>query len=118
MARPRRDLWKQSRTLTVEIGREGEPATFSGVLKVPSKSYLRDQFDGIQVDPRLSAQEQRTAKLAWLSWFLPEMTRGLLEPGFRLLADLLDLRKDAIDRQRESDLDQDRATIKKRVRAR
>jgi thioester reductase-like protein len=118
IARARRDLWKQSRTLTVEIGRDGEQATFAGVVKVPSKSYLRDQVDGIQVNPALSVQEQRAAKFAWLAWFLPEMSRGLLEPGVRAMADLLDLRKDAIDRQRDSDREQDRKTIKKRVRAR
>ncbi|WP_370947030.1 thioester reductase domain-containing protein [Amycolatopsis sp. cg5] len=117
-ARARRDLWKQSRTLAVEIGRQGEPASFAGVLKVPSKSYLREQVEGIGVDPRLSIQEQRTAKLAWLGWFLPEMGKGLAEPGLRLLADLLDLRRDAIDRQADADRAQDRETIRKRGRSR
>lgn len=117
-ARARRDLWKQSRTMTVEIGRTDEPASFAGVVKVPSKSYLRDQVDGIQVDPRLSVQEQRTAKLAWLAWFVPEMGKGLAEPGFRVLADLMDLRRDAVDRQAGRDRAQDRKTIRKRMRSR
>ncbi|MFD9738969.1 thioester reductase domain-containing protein [Umezawaea sp. NPDC059074] len=117
-ARARRDLWKQSRTLAVEIGRENEAASFTGVVKVPSKRYLRDQFDGLQVNPDLSVQEQRTAKLAWLAWFVPEMGKGLLEPGFRVVADLLDLRRDALDRQSDDDRAEDRKTIKKRVRSR
>jgi thioester reductase-like protein len=118
IARAGRDLWEQARTLTVEIGRQSEPARFAGVVKIPSKRYLRDQVDGIQVNPELSVQERRTAKLTWLAWFIPEMGKGLLEPGFRALADLLDLRRDAVDRQADNDREWDRKTIKKRVRSR
>ena len=90
-ARARRDLWRQTRALTVEIGREGEPAGLAGQVIVPADSYVRDQIDGIQVDPRLSSQERRAAKLAWLVWFGLEMGRGLLGPFARAAADLLDV---------------------------
>ncbi|MEV6008812.1 thioester reductase domain-containing protein [Streptomyces sp. NPDC051976] len=90
-ARARRDLWRQTRALTVEIGREGEPASLAGQVIVPADSYVRDQIDGIQVDPRLSSQERRAAKLAWLVWFGLEMGRGLLGPFARAAADLLDV---------------------------
>jgi len=92
-ARARRDVWRQTRALTVEIGREGEPASLAGELVVPADSYVRDQIDGIKVDPRLTSQEKRAAKLTWLAWFGLEMGRGLLGPFARAAADLLDLRR-------------------------
>ncbi|WP_369166502.1 thioester reductase domain-containing protein [Streptomyces sp. R28] len=92
-ARARRDLWRQTRALTVELGREGEPASLAGEVVVPADSYVRDQIDGIKVDPRLTSQEKRAAKLTWLAWFGLEMGRGLLGPFARAAADLLDLRR-------------------------
>ncbi|MFK0020987.1 thioester reductase domain-containing protein [Streptomyces sp. NPDC090798] len=92
-ARARRDVWRQTRALTVEIGREGAPAALAGELVVPADTYLRDQVDGIKVDPRLTSQEKRAAKLTWLAWFGVEMGRGLLGPFARAAADLLDLRR-------------------------
>ncbi|RSO04892.1 polyketide synthase [Streptomyces sp. WAC 05379] len=92
-ARARRDVWRQTRALTVEIGREGEPASLAGEVVVPADSYVRDQIDGIKVDPRLTGQEKRAAKLTWLAWFGLEMGRGLVGPFARAAADLLDLRR-------------------------
>ncbi|MFE7274065.1 thioester reductase domain-containing protein [Streptomyces sp. NPDC057623] len=92
-ARARRDVWRQTRALTVELGREGEPASLAGEVVVPADSYVRDQIDGIMVDPRLTSQEKRAAKLTWLAWFGLEMGRGLLGPFARAAADLLDLRR-------------------------
>ncbi|MGW3847449.1 thioester reductase domain-containing protein [Streptomyces fagopyri] len=92
-ARARRDVWRQTRALRVEIGRENEPALLAGELVVPADSYVRDQIDGIRVDPRLTSREQRAAKLTWLAWFGLEMGRGLLGPFARAAADLLDLRR-------------------------
>ncbi|MGW7404789.1 thioester reductase domain-containing protein [Streptomyces sp. NPDC054833] len=92
-ARARRDLWRQTRALTIEIGREGEAASLLGEVVVPADSYVRDQIDGIKVDPRLTGQEKRAAKLTWLAWFGLEMGRGLLGPFTRAAADLLDLRR-------------------------
>lgn len=92
-ARARRDLWRQTRALTVELGRDGEPAALAGEVVVPADSYVRDQIDGIQVAPHLTGQEKRAAKLTWLAWFGLEMGRGLLGPFARAAADLLDLRR-------------------------
>ncbi|WP_268773413.1 thioester reductase domain-containing protein [Streptomyces sp. Je 1-369] len=100
-ARASRDFWKQTRTIDVTIGRENEPASLAGVVKVPAKSYVPDQIDGIEVDPRLTSQERRLAKLAWLSWFFVQVGMGLAEPSLRAVAELLDLRKDAIDRDQD-----------------
>ncbi|MDI6516685.1 thioester reductase domain-containing protein [Streptomyces coelicoflavus] len=105
-ARARFDYMKQARTLTVRVGREGEPASLAGTLKVPKKSYKREQIDGIRVNPKLSMREQRIAKLAWLSWFSTQLGQGLLEPTLRAGAEMLDLRPDAID------LDKDRYQAK------
>ncbi len=91
-ARARRDVWRQTRALTVRIGREGEPAILAGELVVPARSYLREQIDGIRVDPRLSPREQRAAKLAWLLWFGGQIGAGLMRPFARAGAELLDLR--------------------------
>ncbi|WP_217238574.1 thioester reductase domain-containing protein, partial [Streptomyces sp. AC555_RSS877] len=92
-ARARRDVWRQTRALSVEIGREGEAAHLAGEIVVPADSYVRDQIDGIKVDSRLTSQEKRAAKLTWLAWFGLEMGRGLLGPFARAAADLLDLRR-------------------------
>lgn len=92
-ARARRDVWRQTRALTVRLGREGGPAHLAGEVVVPADSYVRDQIDGIKVDPRLTSQEKRAAKLTWLAWFGLEMGRGLLGPFARAAADLLDLRR-------------------------
>ncbi|OIJ63482.1 thioester reductase domain-containing protein, partial [Streptomyces mangrovisoli] len=92
-ARARRDLWRQTRALSVEIGPEGEAAALRGEVVVPADSYVRDQIDGIRVDPRLTDREKRAAKLTWLAWFGLEMGRGLLAPFTRAAADLLDLRR-------------------------
>ncbi|SHM81362.1 thioester reductase domain-containing protein [Actinacidiphila paucisporea] len=100
-ARAGRDFWKQTRTIEVTIGREGEPASLAGVVRVPGKSFVPDQIDGIRVDPRLSSQEQRLAKLTWLSWFFVQVGIGLAEPSLRMAAELLDLRRDAIDRDKD-----------------
>ncbi|MGW1597965.1 thioester reductase domain-containing protein [Streptomyces sp. NPDC002343] len=100
-ARARRDFWAQTRTLEITVGREGEPASLAGVVRVPGRSYVPDQIDGIRVDPRLSSQEQRLAKLSWLSWFFVQVGMGLAEPSMRAAAELLDLRRDAIDRDKD-----------------
>lgn len=100
-ARARRDLWKQTRTLTVAMGREGEPECLRGEVVVPGDSYVREQIDGIRVDPRLSAQEKRAAKLTWLAWFGMEVGRGLLGPFARVGADLLDLRRTPTPTERD-----------------
>ncbi|MFJ9736743.1 thioester reductase domain-containing protein [Streptomyces sp. NPDC101166] len=92
-AQARRDVWRQTRALTIELGREGEPATLTGEVVVPADSYVRDQIDGIKVAPHLTAREKRAAKLTWLAWFGLEMGRGLLGPFARAAADLLDLRR-------------------------
>lgn len=110
----RRDVWRQARTLAVEIGREGESsARVSGVVVVPGESYVRQQIDGIRVNPDLSTQEQRVAKLLWLAWFGSQVGRGLLEPMMRVGADLLDLRRDAslslVKRQRKSSVSRRRS---------
>ncbi len=99
-ARARRDLLRQARTLEVEVGYDGEPPHLSGVVAVPG-GYVRQQIDGIRVNPKLSAQEQRVAKLMWLGWFGSQIGRGLLEPLLRTGADLLDLRRDAALIKRE-----------------
>ncbi|WP_284505558.1 thioester reductase domain-containing protein [Streptomyces cellostaticus] len=92
-ARARRDVWRQTRALTVELGREGEAASLLGEVVVPADSYVREQIDGIRVDPRLTGREKRAAKLTWLAWFGLEMGRGLVAPFARAAADLLDLRR-------------------------
>jgi thioester reductase-like protein len=99
-ARPRRDLWTQGRRLAIEVGREGEPASLAGVVTVPAASYVREQVDGIRVNPELSSREQRVAKWTWLAWFGAQMGKGLLEPSMRAGAELLDMRRDALERGR------------------
>ncbi|MET8831990.1 thioester reductase domain-containing protein [Streptomyces sp. NPDC004610] len=92
-ARARRDVWRQTRTLTIGIGRESEPMSLTGEVVVPAGSYVREQIDGIRVDPRLTSQEKRAAKLTWLTWFGLEIGRGMVAPFARAAADILELRR-------------------------
>ncbi|KPI15602.1 thioester reductase domain protein [Actinobacteria bacterium OK074] len=117
-ARARRDFWKQTRTLEITIGRVGETASIAGVMKVPGKSFVPDQIDGIRVDPRLSSQEQRLAKLAWLSWFFLQVGMGLAEPSLRAAAELLDLRRDALERDKDRHKRKLRKLMRKREQIR
>jgi thioester reductase-like protein len=94
-ARPRRDVWRQTRALEISLGREGEPALLVGEVVVPADSYLREQVEGIHVDPRLPEREQRMAKLRWLAWFWSSVGFGLADPMLRVAAELLDLRSGA-----------------------
>ncbi|MET8976365.1 thioester reductase domain-containing protein [Streptomyces sp. NPDC004539] len=100
-ARARRDLLRQARTLAVEIGRQGGPASASGVMVVPADSYVREQIDGIRVRPGLSSRERRLAKATWLAWFGAQLGQGLAEPLLRAGAELLDLRRDRPERLEE-----------------
>jgi len=97
-ARARRDLVRQTRALAVQIGRDGQEALLSGEVVVPGDTYMRQQVDGIQVNPALSSQEQRVAKLTWLAWFCSQIGRGLLDPMLRAGADLLDARRTPTNR--------------------
>ncbi|MEV6067732.1 thioester reductase domain-containing protein [Nocardia sp. NPDC052001] len=92
-AAARRRLVRQLGTQLIEIGRTGEPASFTGEVAVPMHTYLPDQIDGIQIDPRLPERQQRLAKMLWLSWFGGQLGKSLLEPVLRVGTDLLDLRR-------------------------
>ncbi|MFF3225714.1 thioester reductase domain-containing protein [Nocardia suismassiliense] len=92
-AAARRRLVRQLGTQVIEIGRTGEPASYTGEVAVPMHTYLPDQIDGIEIDPRLSERQQRLAKLLWLSWFGSQLGKSLLEPVLRVGIDLLDLRR-------------------------
>ncbi|MFF2082901.1 thioester reductase domain-containing protein [Nocardia sp. NPDC058176] len=92
-AAARRRLIRQLGTQVIEIGRPGEPAAYTGEVAVPTHTYLPDQIDGIEVDPRLPERQQRLAKLVWLSWFGGQLGKSLMEPVLRVGIDLLDLRR-------------------------
>ncbi|MRH87747.1 NAD-dependent epimerase/dehydratase family protein [Nocardia sp. SYP-A9097] len=92
-AAARRRLVRQLGTQLIEIGRTGEPATFTGEVAVPMHTYLPDQIDGIEIDPRLPERQQRLAKMLWLSWFGSQLGKSLMEPVLRVGTDLLDLRR-------------------------
>lgn len=88
-----RRLVRQLGTQVIEIGRSGEPASYTGEVAVPMHTYLPDQIDGIEIDPRLPERQQRLAKLLWLSWFGGQLGKSLMEPVLRVGTDLLDLRR-------------------------
>ncbi|APE34970.1 hypothetical protein BOX37_14575 [Nocardia mangyaensis] len=92
-AAARRRLIRQLGTQVIEIGRPGEPGAYTGEVAVPTHTYLPDQIDGIEVDPRLPERQQRLAKLVWLSWFGGQLGKSLMEPVLRVGIDLLDLRR-------------------------
>ncbi|WP_067568490.1 thioester reductase domain-containing protein [Nocardia acidivorans] len=92
-AAARRRMVRQLGTQLIEIGRAGEPAAFTGEVAVPMHTYLPDQIDGIEIDPRLPERQRRLAKMLWLSWFGGQLGKSLLEPMLRVGTDLLDLRR-------------------------
>ncbi|MEV6325715.1 thioester reductase domain-containing protein [Nocardia sp. NPDC051787] len=94
-AAARRRMVRQLGTQMIEIGRTGQSVSYTGEVAVPMHTYLSDQIDGIQIDPRLPERQQRLAKLLWLSWFGGQLGKGLLEPILRVGVDLLDLRRAA-----------------------
>lgn len=89
-ARPARDLWSQGRTLAVEVGKEGEPASLRGELIVPPETYIPDQVDGIAINPNVPRQEQALGKLIWMIWFGAQFGLGFTEPMLRSLASMVD----------------------------
>ncbi|MCP2288907.1 thioester reductase domain-containing protein [Nocardia amikacinitolerans] len=92
-AAARRRLVRQLGTQVIELGRAGEPASYTGEVAVPTHTYLPDQIDGIQIDPRLPERQRRLAKMLWLSWFGGQLGKSLVEPFLRVGTDLLDLRR-------------------------
>ncbi|MGS2810679.1 thioester reductase domain-containing protein [Nocardia sp. MW-W600-9] len=92
-AAARRRFVRQLGTQVIEIGRTGEPGSFTGEVAVPMHTYLPDQIDGIEIDPRLPERQRRLAKMLWLSWFGGQLGRSLVEPMLRVGIDLLDLRR-------------------------
>lgn len=92
-AAARRRFVRQLGTQVVEIGRTGEPATYTGEVSVPMHTYLPDQIDGIEIDPALPERQRRLAKMLWLSWFGGQLGKSLMEPMLRVGLDLLDLRR-------------------------
>lgn len=91
-ARPGRDLWQQARTLEVEVGRDGEPASFAGELVVPADTYVAEQIDGIEVSSGTPRPQRGMAKLVWLAWLGSQFALGFSEPMLRYLVELLDVR--------------------------
>ncbi|MBW0271533.1 hypothetical protein ATM97_12295 [Nocardia sp. MH4] len=92
-AAARRRFVRQLGTQVVEIGRTGEPGAYTGEVAVPMHTYLPDQIDGIEIDPRLPERQRRLAKLLWLSWFGGQLGKSVVEPMLRVGIDLLDLRR-------------------------
>ncbi|MCP2298690.1 thioester reductase domain-containing protein [Nocardia amikacinitolerans] len=92
-AAARRRLVRQLGTQVIELGRAGEAASYTGEVAVPMHTYLPDQIDGIQIDPRLPERQRRLAKMLWLSWFGGQLGKSLVEPFLRVGTDLLDLRR-------------------------
>ncbi|MEK8104285.1 hypothetical protein NKG94_02440 [Micromonospora sp. M12] len=72
----------------------GGAGTERGVPEGPGRRAQRE--------PAALGQAQRLAKITWLAWFYREIAKGLAEPALRAGADLLDLRRDAIDRDRDN----------------
>jgi len=92
-ARPGRDWWQQARTLRIEVGRHGEPASLAGELVVPPETYMNDQIDGIEVNSTTPLPQRGVAKLIWLAWFGAQFGLGFSEPLLRTFVDLLDARR-------------------------
>lgn len=92
-AAARRRFVRQLGTQVIELGRVGEPGSHTGEVAVPMHTYLPDQIDGIEIDPRLPERQRRLAKMLWLSWFGGQLGKSLMEPMLRVGIDLLDLRR-------------------------
>ncbi|GAA2934046.1 hypothetical protein GCM10020221_32200 [Streptomyces thioluteus] len=79
-ARARRDLWKQTRTLEITIGREGEPACYAGVIQVPARASSPTRSTASASIPGCPRRSSGSPELSWLSWFFVQMGMGSPSP--------------------------------------
>jgi hypothetical protein len=84
LAEPGVDLWRQTTTLNVEIGRQGQATPLlAGQMSIPPRVYFDDQIRGLQVSSRVPAHDALKLKAAWLAFFGLNIGKNYVEVALR-----------------------------------
>ncbi|WP_181197841.1 thioester reductase domain-containing protein [Enhygromyxa salina] len=83
VARPRLDLWRQSRTFELELG-DASGTLMSGSATVEGKTWVEDQVYGVEFREDVPEGERRRARLVYLAWLGGTLGRTFYDLALRL----------------------------------
>ncbi|WP_165703858.1 thioester reductase domain-containing protein [Enhygromyxa salina] len=83
VARPRFDLWRQSRTFELELG-DASGSLISGQAEVEGKTWVEDQVYSVDFHPDVPEAERRRARLLYLAWLGGNIGRTFYDLALRL----------------------------------
>ena len=83
IARPRFDLWKQSRTFELRIG-DTKRTLAEGTATVRGETWVEDQVYGVEFDPDVPEAERRRARMIYLAWLGGNIGRTFYDLALRL----------------------------------
>jgi thioester reductase-like protein/FkbH-like protein len=83
VARPRFDLWKQSRTFELELG-DATRTLMRGTAEVGGKTFIEDQVYGVEFRDDVPEAERRRARMLYLAWLGGNVGRTFYDLALRL----------------------------------
>jgi hypothetical protein len=83
VARPRFDVWRQSRTFEVELG-DASGTLMSGQAAVAAKTWVEDQVYNVEFHADVPEAERRRARLLYLAWLGGNIGRTFYDLALRL----------------------------------
>jgi thioester reductase-like protein/FkbH-like protein len=83
VARPRFDLWRQSRTFELELG-DATRTLLSGKAEVAAKTFIEDQVYGVEFRDDIPEAERRRARMLYLAWLGGNVGRTFYDLALRL----------------------------------
>jgi hypothetical protein len=83
VARPRFDLWRQSRTFEIKLG-DIERPLLRGRTEVAAKTFIEDQVYGVEFRDDVPEGERRRARLLYLAWLGGNVGRTFYDLALRL----------------------------------
>jgi hypothetical protein len=83
VARPRLDLWKQSRTFELELG-DATRTLLRGKAEVAAKTFIEDQVYGVEFRDDIPEAERRRARMLYLAWLGGNVGRTFYDLALRL----------------------------------
>lgn len=83
VARPRFDIWRQSRTFELELG-DASGTLMSGRAAVEGKTWVEDQVYNVEFHPDVPEAERRRARLLYLAWLGGNIGRTFYDLALRL----------------------------------
>jgi thioester reductase-like protein/FkbH-like protein len=83
VARPRFDLFRQSRTFELELG-DAKRTLLTGKAEVAAKTFVEDQVYGVEFRDDVPEAERRRARLLYLAWLGGNIGRTFYDLALRL----------------------------------